>query len=359
MNIFGFQKKTREGERGFTLLEVAFVITIFAIMASIVLFRFKDFGTKTAIENLAQDVALRIVSAQKAAISGSLTSGFAGTSEANEPSYGMHFVAGASSDAASREFAYFADTNHNKMYDDPGAACTLGSECLSITSITTGEYVSDICYADSGAGTIPCSSTAGVHITFTRPFPDATINICTSGGGTCSPTPTGRVYIEITSGIDTALKKTIIVTSLGEVRVVDGSACAASGSTICGGSGSGSGSSSSGGGSGIVPPTVTTGGYLFVSSISSGGTPDTAQLYGTLLSDGGDLTAGGIEYSSDTSYSSRLGPSPLARFGTPYAFSVPFSGLSCGTPYNYRAYATNSSGTGYGSNSTFTVPCSP
>ena len=56
-------------------------------MASIVLFRFKDFGAKTAFDNLTQDVALHIVQAQKSAISGILNPNFTDTN--NPPSYGM------------------------------------------------------------------------------------------------------------------------------------------------------------------------------------------------------------------------------------------------------------------------------
>jgi prepilin-type N-terminal cleavage/methylation domain-containing protein len=84
--------KITGGERGFTLLEVAFVITIFAVMASVVLFRFKDFGAKTAFDNLSQDIALRIVQAQKSAISGALNPNFVGTG--NPPAYGVYFKAG-------------------------------------------------------------------------------------------------------------------------------------------------------------------------------------------------------------------------------------------------------------------------
>lgn len=217
-------------EKGFTLLEVAFVITIFAIMASIVLFRFKDFGTRTALDNLAQDVALRIVGAQKTAISGTLAPGVTGTDESSRPSYGVYFVSGAAGDTVSHQFTYFTDSApHDGLFEDLHtcpAALTVGNECISVTTITTGEYVSNICYTTGGSGAFPCVPTGSVHISFTRPFPDATMNICATAGA-CSPIRADRVYIEVASGIDPTQRKTIIATSLGQVRVFKGTVEAA------------------------------------------------------------------------------------------------------------------------------------
>ena len=221
-------------EKGFTLLEVTFVITIFAIMASIVLFRFKDFGTKTSFDNLTQDIALNIVQAQKSAISGALNPNFAGTS--NPPAYGVYFktsVDSPESDPATHEFTYFTDIPTggaafgNKIYDVPTSGCPsspiVGNECISTTSITSGEYVYQICGIDtSGVFNCDTSGSRSASITFIRPFPDATIALC-DASGSCSISHS--VYIELRSTINPSLVGTISVSSLGEVRVSGGPVC--------------------------------------------------------------------------------------------------------------------------------------
>ena len=225
-------------EKGFTLIELTFVIAIFAIMASIVLFHFQDFGAKTSFDNLAQDIALDIVQAQKSAISGALNPNFAGTS--NPPAYGMYFKTSSGSpdaDPLTHQFTYFTDipipgtAAGDKIYDVPTAGCpntpTVGNECISTTSITSGEYVYQIC-STSVSGAFSCDSTGAesANITFIRPFPDATIAICDSSG---SCNLASSVYIELHSDLDPTLAGTISVSSLGEVRVSSGSVCTIAG----------------------------------------------------------------------------------------------------------------------------------
>ena len=236
------QADSRADARGFTFIELIFVISIFGIMSSIVLFGFHNFGLKTQLDNLAQDVALRIVEAQKAAISGRSTATLFGIDAAHAPSYGVYFSNDATDPTAplNTQFTYFADNDHSKTYSDTTpcpATPTPGHECISVTTITTGEYVSKVCY-DSATTVHFCPDAGSAHITFTRPFPDATMNVCNTPTGSCSGGGLNAVkaYIELTSGVDPTLQKTIIVTSLGEVRVYDGGehdVCVASGLAGC------------------------------------------------------------------------------------------------------------------------------
>ncbi len=222
-------------EKGFTLLEVAFVITIFAVMASIVLFRFKDFGVRTAFDNLSQDIALRIVEAQRSAISGALNPNFVGTS--NPPAYGVYFRTGtgaAPTDPVTHEFTYFTDIPipgtafGDKRYNAPAdGVCpgtpAVGNECISTTAITSGEYVQRIC-ATFPAGYSTCDDASGIsaNITFKRPFPDANVAICYSDGS-CDMAQ--NVYVQLASILSPTLVNTLVVKSLGEVRVYNGPAC--------------------------------------------------------------------------------------------------------------------------------------
>ena len=102
-------------------------------------------------------------------------------------------------------------------------------------------------------------------------------------------------------------------------------------------------------GSGINPaPIVTTGG-------SSGVTSNSATLAGTATSACAAITAYGIEYSTTNGFPNGSGtqvPSTNISGGN---FSSNVTGLAASTVYYYKAYATNSVGTTYGTQQTFTT----
>jgi len=94
-----------------------------------------------------------------------------------------------------------------------------------------------------------------------------------------------------------------------------------------------------------VKPTVTTGNHANVAAT-------TATITGSnVTADGGaPVTSKGIAYGTSSS------PTAEAYFGTGTgAFDVNLSGLIANTTYYYRAYATNSVGTSYGNESSFTT----
>ncbi len=101
----------------------------------------------------------------------------------------------------------------------------------------------------------------------------------------------------------------------------------------------------------VVDPTVTTSAATAIGQT-------TATLHGDITDDGGENeTDRGFEYSTDMSYGSSTtesGSFPVS------SFTADLTTLSCNTGYNFRAYAINSSGTGYGANQTFTTSaCAP
>jgi len=95
------------------------------------------------------------------------------------------------------------------------------------------------------------------------------------------------------------------------------------------------------------PPSVTT--Y----TASAVGTT-TATVGGAVNSEGcSSVTARGVEYSTTSGFANGNGTSVAATNLSGAVFSVSLSGLSPNTKYYYRAYATNSAGTSYGSEQAF------
>ncbi|MEJ7610260.1 MAG: T9SS type A sorting domain-containing protein [Ferruginibacter sp.] len=96
-------------------------------------------------------------------------------------------------------------------------------------------------------------------------------------------------------------------------------------------------------------PTVTTAGASAVTQIS-------ATLAGTIPSTGCSvITAYGVEYSTTSGFANGTGTAVLSTNLTGVNFSSAVTGLTVNTVYYYRAYATNSGGTVYGSQQTFTT----
>jgi len=101
-------------------------------------------------------------------------------------------------------------------------------------------------------------------------------------------------------------------------------------------------------------PTVTT--SATVASI----TPGSATLNGSITATGGvNATAHGFSYGTVTNLSPAIATTTGGAFTGTGAFTSAsarnLSSLSCGTSYYYRAYATNSVGTGYGTIVSFTT----
>jgi len=92
-------------------------------------------------------------------------------------------------------------------------------------------------------------------------------------------------------------------------------------------------------------PTVTT-------SPATGLGPIVATLYGTLDSDGGEACGCGFKWGPDTGYGITTPTETKTAVNT---FSQTVHGLFPNTTYHFRAFATNSFGTGYGDDRSFTT----
>lgn len=152
--------------RGMTYIELIVVLSIFSIMTSVVLFSYDKFQAKVDIKNLANDIALKIVEAQKSASSGRLPPSAQVLPPSSwKPSYGVYFNLGSTGN--NKNFVYFIDLNQNGYSDSSFCSSFGGSyECVDKINITKNNYISslNVFYTD---GSI--NSVQNLAFTFTRP----------------------------------------------------------------------------------------------------------------------------------------------------------------------------------------------
>src|SRR3989344_3755613 len=147
--------------RGMTYVELIVVLGIFSVMLSIAIFNYKKFQAKVDIKNLANDIALKLVEAQKFSISGKWNSA---ASASWKPAYGLYFNV-----ATSTKFVYFADLDN--LNDCNAPQCTppnysIGGEVLDIINITKGNTISAI---QSYVGATPTTIANPLSVSFKRP----------------------------------------------------------------------------------------------------------------------------------------------------------------------------------------------
>lgn len=184
--MFLFKGKIKKREKGWsarpqagmTYIELIVVLSIFSIMTSVVLFDYDRFQAKVDIKNLANDIALQIVEAQKMASSGRLPTQLVGASW--RPSYGVYFD--LSTFGNNKNFVYFADLDQSGNYNEgDGSFCgsTLGTnECIDKLGITKNYFISDLQVFYQG-GSFTSLIDSNLSITFTRPNSEAIIKSTT------------------------------------------------------------------------------------------------------------------------------------------------------------------------------------
>ncbi|MES2023139.1 MAG: type II secretion system protein [Patescibacteria group bacterium] len=160
---------------GMTYVELIVVLSIFAVMSSIVLFNYGKFQEKVDIKNLANDVALQIVQAQKSALSGKVDPSSIILVDWI-PSYGVYFD--TSSADNKKSFIDFVDLDGSKDYFDtlfcPAPRSSDNPECMDKIAISSGNFISslDIFYQDDIE---KANSISNLSIAFVRPDSSAII----------------------------------------------------------------------------------------------------------------------------------------------------------------------------------------
>jgi type II secretory pathway pseudopilin PulG len=194
--------------RGMSYVELIVVLSIFSALSSIVIFNYGAFQDRVDIKNLASDIALKIVEAQKSSLSGLLPplAQQAQIDQNWKPSYGVYFNLNPISE--NKNFIYFTDLNlQNGLYDS--SSCPGTGECLDKITITKNNSISnlDVFYQNGSS-----SSLNDLAITFLRPNSGATIK----SSSVLNP---GISYAQITVVSPKGAKALIKLYSSGRVQV--------------------------------------------------------------------------------------------------------------------------------------------
>lgn len=155
--------------RGFTLVELLVVISIFVVLTGVVLFNQQKFNSTILLTNLAYDTALTIRQAQNYGIN---VRGFSKDADTIffRP-YGVTFDTYDFKKSFILHTDTGSDTDTNYRFGGDRSVCEVGSGCLSRYNITRGNQISKMCRNVTG----DCDVVYTVDIIFKRPNPDAEI----------------------------------------------------------------------------------------------------------------------------------------------------------------------------------------
>jgi len=197
-------------QSGMTYLELIVVLGIFATLLSISMYNNGKFQDKVTIKTLANDLALKIVEAQKNAIAGRLTT----AAFNSKPAYGVYFNTSAAPTGNNRAFIYFADIDGDKLYANlDGSFCptpgTSGNKCLEKINLNRANTISTLQYYYSAGAPTTLND---LTVTFTRPLSDANLTSTTA--------PTGTVlYAQVNLTSPSGLGAQIKIYPSGQVQI--------------------------------------------------------------------------------------------------------------------------------------------
>ena len=206
-------------KKGFTLVELIVVISIFVMISSIALFNYGKFRSSLSLQNLSDDIALAMRRAQGYAI------GVRGAGGGFAAGYGVHFTANPSGNSyggSSKSFILFADIDDNLKYDHSSDICgspVSGNECLELLSITSADSISSI-YINNSNIPMPASDT--IDISFKRPNPEPTFCYRVNGSGSCFRRDISNIEVGISSDGNSSINKIITIYNTGQISVSGG-----------------------------------------------------------------------------------------------------------------------------------------
>jgi len=142
--------------KGFTLVELVVVVSIFALISGVVLVAYSTFRGTILLENLAYEVAISVREAQSFGLG---VRQFEGSFDV---AYGIHF-----DDSSNNTYILFADRDRDGMYDGSG-------ELVRLLTLRKGYSIASFCGVLGGLSERcgPAEITF-LDIVYDRPEPDA------------------------------------------------------------------------------------------------------------------------------------------------------------------------------------------
>lgn len=216
-------------QSGFTLIEMLIVVAIFAVVATILLFRYSDFSTSVGVRNLAQEIGLSARKAQSYATSVRSIAGTNGIMSDTFPAYGISFSTSPTAnkvyDPTSTNFALFVDVSPDASGKtsntfDNNSICgipAVGQECVESFGITGQNKIVSLCTDSPSTNSCFTAQNPGkVNVVFHRPNPDAVI--CVVGAtGSCISQPSS--YLKVTIQSVKGLQRVVTIWNTGQISV--------------------------------------------------------------------------------------------------------------------------------------------
>jgi len=162
--------RSRKTTTGFSLIELMVVISIFAIISSVIIYDYGKFSSNLIVTNLAYEAALAVRQAQVYGISVKKTTEGAKF----DASYGVWF-----SESDKQNFYLFSDKIINKQYDELYSGSNPSGELEESFGFNGSNIIKNFCVTQSSGPRICSSATSELQylsIVFTRPDPEAKIH---------------------------------------------------------------------------------------------------------------------------------------------------------------------------------------
>jgi len=200
-------KKCTQNEKGFTLVELLVVMSIFVIMTAVVLFNQNKFSSDTALTNITYEAALQIRQAQVYGILVRQTS----SSPVFDVGYGIHLE--KSFPESPITLSLFSDNDNSGTFN-------LGDTIVTPFKMREGNIIKDVCTTSPDPVTVVCFASSTVpqtatstDIVFKRPEPAASI---LEGSGVSGKKSVVDITISSALGDKTKL---ITVRNTGQISV--------------------------------------------------------------------------------------------------------------------------------------------